>query len=119
MTSRAWSFVLSRRRLDNLRISCNLERSLASYARSPRKASFLCRLVSLQKLADEGSPGDADAAGLPMVGVRCRVRRPRSVFCLCCRRLSACARCVAAGRLHWHRHECAPFQARARIGRRG
>ena len=46
--------------------------------------------------------------GVPVPAV---LSRPSHVVCAGCGKFSACASCVAANRLEWHRHECKAFQA--------
>eukprot|EP00308_Calcidiscus_leptoporus_P012601 CAMPEP_0119358692 /NCGR_PEP_ID=MMETSP1334-20130426/6829_1 /TAXON_ID=127549 /ORGANISM="Calcidiscus leptoporus, Strain RCC1130" /LENGTH=433 /DNA_ID=CAMNT_0007373235 /DNA_START=47 /DNA_END=1348 /DNA_ORIENTATION=- len=84
------------------------------------------RLVSIDGVAVEG--GHEGAIKLLRsacerlgdgVGVPCLFSRPGRVFCAGCNKLCACAGCVKAGRLDWHKHECQAFQAlpqRAKAG---
>lgn len=44
-----------------------------------------------------------------LVELACKVERPSCVPCMSCRCFSACRKCVKAGRLQWHRHECSMF----------
>ena len=75
------------------------------------------RIVSIDGAAVEGGHEGAikqlraacerlgEGAGVPAV-----LSRPSRVQCRGCGKLSACARCVQAGYLDWHKHECRAYQ---------